>query len=123
MSVSPARASTSQPPTLADRLMRILPLLASFPASHLPLLGEWMKQASHERETTDRLRALLRARRRAEADIRTTFERLAAEFDVPGHEVDDAMAYVSDSIEDLTWGIEGELKHRLEHPDRHEEFR
>ena len=31
-------------------------------------------------------------------------------------EVDDALSHVSDSIQDLTWGIERELIHERDHP-------
>lgn len=120
MSVPHAQTGASRLPTLAYRLTRILPFLTALPPSHLPLLGEWARQASHEQEVQGRLDALRRAQRRAEADIRTALERLAGEFDVLAYEVDDVMARVSDSIEDLTWSLERELIRELDGPDQSE---
>ena len=101
--------------------MRMLPFLTAVPASHLPLLGDWARQVSNERGSGDRLDALRRAQRRAETDIRVALDRLADEFDVLGHDVDDAMSRVSDSIQDLTWRVERELIHELGHPAAYEE--
>ncbi len=101
--------------------MRMLPLLTAVPASHLPLLGEWARQVSSERESGNRLDALRRAQRRAETDIRMALDRLADEFDVLSHDVDDAMSRVGDSIRDLTWGVERELIHELDQPAVYEE--
>ena len=116
MSVSLGGPKASLPSKLGNHLMRMLPFLTAVPASHLPLLGEWARQVSNERGSGDRLDALRWAQRRAEVDIRAVLDRLADEFDVLSHEVDDAMSHVSDSIQDLTWGIERELIHELDHP-------
>ncbi|WP_428684459.1 hypothetical protein [Reyranella sp.] len=121
MSVSFGGTKAALLSTLGDHLRRLPSLLTALPASHLPLLGEWAKLVWSERQSPDRLDALRRAQRRAEADIRAALERLADEFDVLSHDVDDAMSHVSDSIQDLTWGVERELIHEVDHPVQYEE--
>lgn len=99
--------------------MRLLPLLTAFPGTHLPLLAEWARQFSSASDPLDRLDALRRAQRRAEADIRAALIRLAAEFEVPSSDVACAMASVRDALDELTSEVERDLAYELEQPDQY----
>jgi hypothetical protein len=99
--------------------LRIIPLLAALPGAHLPLLAEWARQFASVPDARDQLDALHRAELRAKADIRAVLDRLAGEFDVLSHDVDEAMARVIDTLGDLTAEVERDLAHEIEEADQY----
>ncbi len=55
----------------------------------------------------------------AKAEIRAVLLRLAGEFDISGHEVDEAMAQVGETLSELTGEIESDLAYDIEHADQY----
>lgn len=94
-------------------------MLAALPGAPLFLLADWARFFTGARNPGDQLDALQRAELKARADIRAALDRLAAEFDIPGHEVDEAMAQVGDTLSDLTGEIENDLTYEAEHADQY----
>ncbi len=94
-------------------------MLAALPGAPLSLLIDWARLLAGAADPGDELDALRRAVLRANADIRVVLDRLAGEFDIPGHEVDEAMAQVDDALSELTGEIEGDLAYDLEQADQY----
>ena len=122
LAIDPHRFSNRLQPIAArggNRLMKILPLLTALPGAHLPLLADWAKHFAAAPDPREQLDALSRAELRARAEIRTVLARLAGEFDLPRHEVDEAMARVDDTLGDLTGQVELDLAHEIEEADQY----
>ncbi len=89
-------------------------MLAALPVAPLSVLADWARLFIGVRDPGDRLDALRRAEFEARADIRAALDRLAEEFDIPGHEVDEAMGQVEDALDDLTGEIETDFTYDIE---------
>lgn len=94
-------------------------MLAALPGAPLSLLADWARLFTGARTPSAQLGALRRAELAARVDIRAVLDRLAEEFDIPGHEVDEAMAQVDDTLNDLTGEIENDLAYDLEQADQY----
>jgi len=94
-------------------------MLAALPGAPLSFLADWARFFTGVRTPGDQLDALRRAELEARADIRAAFDRLAEEFDIPGHEVDEAMAQVEDALGELTSEIEADLAYDIEQADQY----
>lgn len=80
------------------------------PGAPLFLLADWARLLTGVRTPGDQLDALRRVELKARADIRVALDRLADEFDISGHEVDEAMVQVADALGE----IEGDLAYDIE---------
>lgn len=94
-------------------------MLAALPGAPLSLLADWARLFAGAQTPGDQLDALRRAELKARTDIRAALDRLAAEFDIPGHEVDEAMVQVDDALDDLTGEIEADIAYEIEQADQY----
>lgn len=94
-------------------------MLAVLPGAPLSLLADWARLFTGARSPGDQLDSLRRAELKARADIRVALDRLADEFDISGHEVDEAMVQVDDALGELTGEIEGDLAYDIEQADQY----
>lgn len=119
MSVMATPPIDKQPSTFRGHLMRVLPLLTVLPGTHLPLIASWARHFSAGPDQGQRVDALRRARRRAEAEIHAALTRLATEFDLPNDDVSDAKCRVADALDELTGEVERDLAGEIEHADQY----
>lgn len=94
-------------------------MLAALPGTPLSLLADWARLFTGAQAPGDQFEALRQAALRARTDIRAALDRLAEEFDISGHEVDEAMAQVDDALGELTGEIEGDLAYDIEQTDQY----
>lgn len=94
-------------------------MLAALPGAPLSLFADWTKLFTGAQTPGDQLDALRRAELKARTDIRAALDRLAAQFDIPGHEVDEAMVQVDDTLGDLTGEIEADIAYEAEPADQY----
>ena len=94
-------------------------MLAALPGTSLSLRADWTRLFSAVWKPGRQLDTLRRAELRTRTEIRAAFERLAAEFDISGHEVDEAMAQVDDALSELTGEVEDDLAYDAEQADQY----
>lgn len=94
-------------------------MLAALPGASLSWRADWARLFSGAWNPGRQLDTLRRAELRTRTEIRAALERLAAEFDISGHEVDEAMAQVDDALSELTGEIEGDLAYDAEQADQY----
>lgn len=94
-------------------------MLAALPGAPLSILAEWARIFTGEPDARDQLDALRRAELKAKADIRAVLDRLAGEFRVQSHDVDEAMASVNETLGDLTSEVERDLAQEIEEEDQY----
>lgn len=94
-------------------------MLAALPGASLSLGTNWARLFTGAWNPRRQLDALRRAELRTRADIRAALERLADEFDISSHEVDEAMVQVDDALGELTGEIEGDLAYDVEQADQY----
>jgi len=93
-------------------------VLAVLPSAPLSILADWARRFTGTPDPQDQLDALRRAELRAKADIRAVLDRLAVEFDMLSHEVDDAMVQVNETLVELTGNVERDLAYEIEQADQ-----
>ena len=94
-------------------------MLAALPGAPLSLFADWARLFTGAPDSSTQLDALRRAELEAKVEIRAVLQRLAGEFDIPGHEVDEAMAQVGETLSELTDEIENDLVYDIEHADQY----
>jgi len=94
-------------------------MLAALPGAPLSVLAHWARYLTGALTPDDEIDALRRAELRARTDIRAALDRLAEEFDIPEHEVDEAMAQVEDAVDVLTGEVEADLAYDIEYADQY----
>ena len=77
----------------------------------LPRIRQWLDSRRSPRRELELLHADIHS---AKAEIREVLERLARKHGIPSRDVDDAMGYADDMLDDAAYAVESALEREIE---------